>query len=57
VQKIGPSRTAIYSNVVPIIAMAVAAMWLGEPLTRTKLLGATAVLTGVALTRSVRRRW
>ena len=56
VQKIGPSRTAIYSNVVPIVAMAVAAVWLGEPLTRTKLIGATAVLTGVALTRSARRR-
>jgi len=56
VQKIGPSRTAIYSNVVPIVAMAVAALWLGEPLTRTKLLGATAVLTGVALTRTAKRR-
>jgi drug/metabolite transporter (DMT)-like permease len=56
VQKIGPSRTAIYSNVVPIVAMAVAALWLGEPLTRTKLVGATAVLTGVALTRTARRR-
>ena len=56
VQKIGPSRTAIYSNVVPIAAMAVAAVWLGEPLTHTKLIGATAVLSGVALTRTAKRR-
>ncbi len=56
VQKIGPSRTAIYSNVVPIAAMAVAAVWLGEPVTHTKLIGATAVLSGVALTRTAKRR-
>jgi drug/metabolite transporter (DMT)-like permease len=56
VQKIGPSRTAIYSNVVPIAAMAVATVWLGEPLTHTKLIGATAVLTGVALTRTARQK-
>jgi drug/metabolite transporter (DMT)-like permease len=55
VQRIGPSRTSVYSNVVPIIAMAVAALWLGEPLTRTKIIGAAAVLTGVALTRARRR--
>jgi drug/metabolite transporter (DMT)-like permease len=51
VQKIGAARTAIYSNVVPIVAMTVAALWLGEPMTGAKLLGAAAVLTGVALTR------
>lgn len=51
VQKIGAARTSIYSNVVPIVAMAVAALWLGEPLTRTKVIGATAVLGGVLLTR------
>ena len=51
VQKIGSARTSIYSNVVPIVAMTVAALWLGEPLTRAKLIGAAAVLTGVFLTR------
>jgi drug/metabolite transporter (DMT)-like permease len=51
VQRIGAARTSIYSNVVPIVAMAVAALWLGEPLTRDKLLGAAAVLGGVFLTR------
>lgn len=51
VQRIGASRTAIYSNVVPIIAIAVATVWLREPLTPAKLVGAVAVLTGVFLTR------
>jgi drug/metabolite transporter (DMT)-like permease len=51
VRQLGPARTAIYSNVVPIVAITVAAVWLKEPLTRSKLVGAAAVLTGVALTR------
>ncbi len=51
VQKIGMARTSIYSNLVPISAMSVAAVWLGEPLTPQKLLGAALVLGGVALTR------
>ena len=45
----------MYSNVVPIVAMSVAALWLGEPLTRAKLIGAVAVLSGVLLTRLGRR--
>ena len=34
-----------------MVAMAVAAIGLGEPLTATKLIGASAILSGVALTR------
>ena len=55
VQKIGAARTSMFSNLVPITAMSVAAIWLGEPLTRTKILGAAAVLTGVLLTRLGRK--
>jgi drug/metabolite transporter (DMT)-like permease len=55
VQRLGPSRTAVYSNVVPIVAMAIAALALGEPLTPDKLVGAAAVLFGVFLTRLGRR--
>ena len=55
VQTIGPTRTAMYSNMVPIAAMAVAAIWLGESLTRAKTFGAIAVLTGVLLTRLGRK--
>ena len=51
IQKIGPSRTSMYSNLVPIAAMSVAAVWLGEPITGVKVIGAAAVLAGVALTR------
>lgn len=51
VQKLGGGRTSMYSNVVPLVAMATAAVALGEALTATKVLGALAVLSGVALTR------
>lgn len=51
VQRLGGSRTAVYSNVVPIVAMSIAAVVLGEPITATKAGGAAAVILGVALTR------
>ena len=41
----------MYSNLVPLVAMAAAAAFLGEPLGLRKILGAAAVLAGVALTR------
>ena len=55
VQKIGGTRTAVYSNVTPIVAMAVAAIWVGEPLTVRKLTGAAAVIAGLAVTRLERQ--
>jgi drug/metabolite transporter (DMT)-like permease len=51
VREIGSARTSVYSNVIPIVAMATASVSLGEPLTVSKVLGAAAVLLGVALTR------
>jgi drug/metabolite transporter (DMT)-like permease len=51
VKEIGSARTSVYSNVVPIVAMATAVLWLGEPLSPAKLVGAAAVVAGVALTR------
>ena len=51
VKRIGPARTSIYSNLVPIAAMVVATVWLHEPLPASKILGAAGVLGGVALTR------
>jgi drug/metabolite transporter (DMT)-like permease len=56
VQQIGPARTSVYSNVVPIVAMTVAAVWLGEAITATKAIGAAAVLSGVFLTRLSRQQ-
>jgi drug/metabolite transporter (DMT)-like permease len=52
VQKIGGTRTSVYSNLVPIVALAVAVLWRGEPLGAAKLAGATLVLAGVAITRA-----
>jgi len=51
VQRIGSARTSIYVNLVPIAAMAIAAVWLGEPVSAGQVVGTAAVLLGVALTR------
>src|SRR5262249_17851941 len=56
VRRIGSARTAIYSNLLPIIAMITAYVRLPEPIGGIKLMGAAAVLCGVALTRSNPRR-
>jgi drug/metabolite transporter (DMT)-like permease len=56
VQKIGSARTAIYSNLTPIVAMIVAAVWLGERISRTQVLGAALILSGIGLTRVAGRR-
>jgi drug/metabolite transporter (DMT)-like permease len=50
-QRIGNTRTSVYSNMVPIAAMVVAWLWLGEHIGAAKLTGAAAVLLGVALTK------
>jgi drug/metabolite transporter (DMT)-like permease len=55
VREIGSARTAVYSNLVPIVAMVTAVVMLGERLTVTRVAGAAAVLLGVALTRVGRR--
>jgi drug/metabolite transporter (DMT)-like permease len=51
VREIGSARTSVYSNVVPLVAMATAVLFLGEPLGMRKIAGAAAVVAGVALTR------
>jgi drug/metabolite transporter (DMT)-like permease len=51
IERLGTTRTAVYSYLTPVIAMVVAAAWLGEPITGNQLAGAGAILTGVALTR------
>ena len=56
VQKIGSARTSVYSNLVPLVAMLTAVVFLDEPLTPSKVVGAVAVLLGVALTRVGRRK-
>ena len=53
VQRLGSSRTAVYSYLTPIVAMLVAAVWLGEPVTGNQAAGAGAILTGLMITRMV----
>ncbi len=53
VQRIGNVRTAMYSNVTPIAALAFAVLWLSERLTAAEVAGAAAILTGMVLTRLV----
>ena len=55
VQRIGNVRTSAYSNFIPLVAMAVAIVWLGESLTAWKIAGAAAILSGVAITRMAER--
>ena len=55
VQRIGNVRTSAYSNFIPLVAMSVATAVLGEAITPSKLAGAGAILTGVAITRMAAR--
>ena len=52
VRQIGSARTSAYSNLIPVVAMTSAVLFLGEPLEWRKVIGAAAVLAGVALTRA-----
>jgi drug/metabolite transporter (DMT)-like permease len=51
VREIGSARTSVYSNLIPIVAMLSAAVFLDEPLGVSQIAGAGLVLAGVALTR------
>ncbi len=51
VQRVGTTRTAIWSNVTPVAAIAIAAVWLGEPVTANQALGSIAIFTGLFITR------
>jgi len=51
VRKIGSTRTAIYSNITPIVALLVAWPALGESPTVGQLAGAVVIFAGVYLVR------
>jgi drug/metabolite transporter (DMT)-like permease len=51
VGEIGASRTAIYNNLIPPMAILIAFATLGESLTLLQALGAAVVIFGVTLTR------
>lgn len=52
-QKLGGSRTSVYSYMTPIVAMIVAAIWLDEPIAANQIAGAGAILGGLLITRFV----
>ena len=52
VKRLGGARTAIYNNLTPVIATLGAALFLDEPLTPTKILGAGIIFIGLYLART-----
>jgi len=50
-QRLGGSRTSVYSYLTPVVAMLVAAFWLGEPISANQIAGASAILGGLLITR------
>jgi drug/metabolite transporter (DMT)-like permease len=55
VQRLGAARTSIYANAIPLAAMFMAAVWLGETISGRTMIGTAAVIGGVVLTRFARR--
>jgi drug/metabolite transporter (DMT)-like permease len=51
IQKVGTTRTAVWSNLTPVAAIGIAALWLGEPLTMNQLIGSVAIFAGLFITR------
>ncbi len=56
VEQIGATRTSMYANVTPIVALSLGAIWLGERLTLLSVLGALLTIAGVLLVRADRAR-
>jgi drug/metabolite transporter (DMT)-like permease len=50
IQKIGPTRAGLFINFVPISAILLAFIFIGEPLTVSLLMGTVLVSSGVYLT-------
>lgn len=56
IQKTGSTRTAVFSNLTPIIAVIVSGLFFGEMLNVWQIVGAAVTLTGVTLTRLAPRK-
>lgn len=54
VKTIGPSRTAVFNNLVPVFGILLAAVLLGEPVLLSMVLGGLLVVGGVTLTNRQR---
>jgi drug/metabolite transporter (DMT)-like permease len=55
VEQLGPSRCAIFMNLLPVFTAALAIGILGEPLRTYHVIGTTVVLVGVACAQTLRR--
>ena len=53
-QRLGGSRTSVYSYLTPVVAMAVAAIWLDEPIAANQIAGAGAIFGGLLITRFIK---
>jgi drug/metabolite transporter (DMT)-like permease len=52
IKLLGPTRTSVYSNIQPVIALAIAYMFLNEVPTLWQTIGATTIISGVLFTRA-----
>ena len=50
-EHIGGPRTAAFANLVPVVALIAAAVWLGEEPGRTQIVGAIIIIAGVSVAR------
>lgn len=55
VQQVGAARTAVYSNLTPVLVALIAWLVRGDPVTGYHVVGAIIILTGITLTRLGRR--
>jgi drug/metabolite transporter (DMT)-like permease len=51
VERLGNTRTSIYSNLTPAVALVVAALWLGERITAFSVLGVALTIGGLMIVR------
>ena len=51
IRQIGNTRTAVYSNLIPVVALIIAWLTLGETPTLVQVVGAAAILAGTLLVR------
>lgn len=56
VSRIGPTQTAVYSNLMPVAALALAHLWIGEPIGALQLVGAFTIFVGIYTVRRGRSR-
>ena len=50
VKRIGPTRTAVFNNLVPVFGISFSALMLGEPILASMVIGGVLVIAGVSLT-------